>query len=56
MNQFLAGELRSLLGSAVSITDKPQVIASVMPSDFAFDDDEIGVSVSSLALVPGAKS
>ena len=40
----------------VSISDKPRAVGGVMPSDFAFPDDETGVWLPSPALIPGTKS
>jgi putative ABC transport system permease protein len=56
VNQIVPGEPSGSVGTPVSISDKPHAIGRVMPSDFAFPDDEIGLWLQSPALVPGTKS
>lgn len=56
VTQIVSGEPSGSIGTPVSISDKPHAIGSVMPSDFAFPDDEIGLWLQSPALIPGTKS
>jgi putative ABC transport system permease protein len=56
VNQIVPGEPSGSIGTPVSISDKPHAIGRVMPSDFAFPDDEIGLWLQSPALIPGTKS
>jgi len=56
MNQVMSREPSGVVGAPVSISDKSHTIAGVMPPDFAFPDDEIGVWLQSPALIPGTKS
>lgn len=56
MKQVISGEPSTSVDAPVSISDKPYTIGGVMPSDFAFPDDEIGVWLQSPALIPGTKS
>ena len=46
---------RDSVGMPVTVSDRPHTIGGVMPSEFAFPDDEVGVWVRSAALVPGTK-
>jgi putative ABC transport system permease protein len=56
MNQLMPGERSESVGAPISISGTPHTIGGVMPSDFAFPDDEIGVWLQSPALIPGTKS
>jgi predicted permease len=47
---------RASVGAAVSIGDSAYTIAGMMPADFAFPNDEIGVWLPSRALIAGTKS
>lgn len=43
------------IGTLVSVSDVPHTIGAVLPSDFAFPDDEVGVWLPSPALIPGTE-
>src|SRR5215218_2239325 len=43
------------IGTVVSVSDVPHTIATVLPADFAFPDDEIGMWLPSPALTPGTR-
>ena len=45
----------SLVGSALLLSDEPRAIAAVMPSDFAFPDDETALWLPSPALTANGK-
>ena len=55
MDQVLPGERFTWVGAPMSISGEPHIIGGVMPSDFAFPDDDIGVWLQSPALIPGTK-
>jgi putative ABC transport system permease protein len=56
VHQIVPGDPSTSIGTPVSISDAPHVIGRVMPSDFAFPDDEIGLWLQSPALTPGMKT
>jgi predicted permease len=43
MNRILSGDPSQSVAAPVTVSDKPHTVAGVMPSDFSFPDDEIGV-------------
>ena len=55
VNQAVSGTPSAAVGVPVSISDKPRTIGGIMPAEFAFPDDEIGVWIQSAALIPGTK-
>jgi predicted permease len=55
IDQLVSGDAKGLVGMPVTVSDRPHTIAGVMPSEFAFPDDEVGVWVRSAALVAGTK-
>jgi hypothetical protein len=55
VSQIVPGDRSSSIGTPVSISDRAYAIGRVMPSDFAFPDDEIGLWLQSPALIPGTK-
>lgn len=54
--RYLKMDQAAAVGAAVSIGETAYTIAGMMPADFAFPNDEIGVWVPSRALIPGTKS
>jgi putative ABC transport system permease protein len=56
ISQFVRGAPSTSIGVPLSISDVPSTIAGVLPSDFAFPDDEIGVWLPSSASTPGTKA
>lgn len=55
LHQFVDGGIEDIVGAAVWLSDEPRTIGAVMPSDFAFPDDETALWLPSPALVPGSK-
>lgn len=55
MDRILPRNPSRWLGAPISISDNPHTIRGVMPSDFAFPDDDIGVWFQSPTLTPGTK-
>ena len=55
MDRLVSGDAKGSVGMPVTVSDRPHTIGGVMPSEFAFPDDEVGVWVRSAALVPGTK-
>ena len=55
IDRLVSGDAKGLVGMGVTVSDRPHTIGGVMPSEFAFPDDEVGVWVRSAALVPGTK-
>ena len=55
LKQVWNGDLSDVVGAPVSVSDEPRAIGAVMPSDFAFPDDETAVWLRSPASTPGAK-
>lgn len=55
LHHFVNGNTADLVGASVALSDEPRTIAAVMPSDFAFPDDETGLWLPSPALIPGSK-
>ena len=56
LHQVAGGDLSNIVGASLSLSDEPRAIAAVMPSDFAFPDDETGLWLPSPALIAGGKS
>ena len=55
MDRLVSGAAKGSVGMPVTVSDRPHTIGGVMPSEFAFPDDEVGLWVRSAALVPGTK-
>jgi putative ABC transport system permease protein len=55
IDRLVSGDAKGLVGMPVIVSDKPHTIGGVVPSEFAFPDDEVAVWVRSAALVPGTK-
>ena len=55
IDRLVSGDANGSVGVPVTVSDRPHTIGGVMPSAFAFPDDEVGVWVRSAALVPGTK-
>ena len=55
LHQVVNGDRSNVAGAPLSLSDEPRAIAAVMPSDFAFPDDEIGLWLPSPALIAGGK-
>ena len=55
LHHFVNGSTTTIVGAPLSVSDEPRAIAAVMPSDFAFPDDETGLWLPSLALIAGSK-
>ena len=55
IDRLVSGDANGSVGVPVTVSDKPHTIGGIMPSEFAFPDDEVGVWVRSAALVPGTK-
>ena len=53
---ILGGNAQQPIGALLSVSEKGRAVSGIMPSDFSFPDDEIGVWVPSAALRPGTKS
>lgn len=56
LNQFLPGTISESVGASVSVGDTPYTIGGIMPSDFAFPNDEIGIWLPSTVLIPGTRA
>jgi ABC-type antimicrobial peptide transport system permease subunit len=54
--ELLEGTRTQPFGALVSVSEIGRSIAGVMPADFAFPNDEVGVWLPSAALKPGTKS
>ena len=55
IQRTVPGRATELVSAPISISDKPYTVAGVLPSDFAFPDDEIGVWLPSPASIPGIR-
>jgi predicted permease len=55
LGQIWNGDPSDVVGAAVSLSDEPRTIGAVMPSDFAFPDDETALWLPSPDLTPGGK-
>ena len=55
LHQVVSGDRSNVAGAPLSLSDEPRAIAAVMPSDFAFPDDEIGLWLPSPVLTAGGK-
>lgn len=55
LHQVVSGDTSNAVGAPLSLSDEPRAIAAVMPSDFAFPDDEIGLWLPSPVLIAGSK-
>jgi hypothetical protein len=55
LRQIFGSEATDVAGAQISVSGEPRAVGAVMPSDFAFPDDETAVWLPSLALVPGSK-
>jgi predicted permease len=55
LHHFVSANTEQVVGASVSLSDESLTIGAVMPSDFAFPDDETGVWLPSPALNPGGK-
>jgi predicted permease len=55
-NKLLGHNSTEPLGVLLSVSNKPHSIGGVLPSDFAFPDDEIGVWLPSAVLTSGTKA
>jgi hypothetical protein len=55
IDRLVSVDANGSVGMPVTVSDRPHTIGGVMPSEFAFPDDEVGVWVRSAALVPGTK-
>ena len=56
INEILGGHSPEPVGVLLSVSDNGHVIGGVLPSDFAFPDDEIGLWLPSTVLRAGTKS
>jgi predicted permease len=56
LGQIVSGDPSAAVGMPVSVSEQARTIGSVMPSDFAFPSDEIGLWLHSAALTPGTTS
>ena len=48
-HQILSGATSDIVGAPLSLSEEPRAIGAVMPSDFAFPDDETGLWLPHLA-------
>jgi predicted permease len=55
VHQVANGRVSPTVGAPLLLSGEPRAIAAVMPSDFAFPDDEIGVWLPSPILTSGSK-
>jgi putative ABC transport system permease protein len=55
LHRVASGNTSNIVGAPLSLSGEPRVIAAVMPSDFAFPDDETGLWLPSPALIAGGK-
>ena len=55
IDRLVSGDANRSVGMPVTVSDRPHTIGGIMPSEFAFPDDEVGVWLRSAALVPGTK-
>lgn len=55
LRQIFGSEATDVAGAPITVSGEPRAVGAVMPSDFAFPDDETAVWLPSLALVPGSK-
>lgn len=56
LHQVVNGGRSHVAGAPLSLSDEARAIAAVMPSDFAFPDDEIGLWLPSPVLIAGGKA
>jgi putative ABC transport system permease protein len=56
INELLGSNAPEPVGVSLSVSEKGHSIGGVLPSDFAFPDDEIGVWLPSAVLTAGTKS
>ena len=56
LGEILGADHAHPVGALLSVSDRGHSIAGVLPSDFSFPDDQIGVWVPSAALRPGTKA
>jgi putative ABC transport system permease protein len=56
INEILGSNAAEPVGALLSVSDKGHSIGGVLPSDFAFPDDEIGLWLPSTVLRVGTKS
>ena len=55
LQQIVTGDPSTAVGAPLSLSDEQRAIGAVMPSDFAFPDDEIGLWLPSPVLSAGSK-
>jgi len=55
LHQIMGGDTSDIVGLAVSLSDEPRAIGAVMPSDFAFPDDETALWLPAPALTSSSK-
>ncbi|HEU4690489.1 MAG TPA: ABC transporter permease, partial [Vicinamibacterales bacterium] len=56
LDELLGANHAQPVGALLSVSDRGHSIAGVLPSDFSFPDDQIGVWVPSAALRPGTRA
>lgn len=49
-------DMRHAVGAVLGVSGKPRTILAVLPANFAFPDDEVGVWLHARTLVPGTRT